>query len=227
MIHSQHVTALVPIKDNSERVKGKNFRDFCGEPLFHHILRTLERTYAVDEIFIDTDSPRVILEAPRLSSKVRVFERPPETRGDMVSMNKVLAVDIDQLPDTAIFLQTHTTNPLLKADTVAQALKAFVEDEDHDSLFGVNAYQSRFYRADGSPINHDPDDLIRTQDLPWIYEENSCLYVFTRESFQATQARIGRTPLLFPTPRIESVDIDDELTFRLAEILALYHRTAP
>ena len=57
-----------------------------------------------------------------------------------------------------------------------------------DSLFTVDKIQTRFYRADCSPVNHDPDNLVRTQDLePW-FEENSNLYIFTRDSFAKTAA---------------------------------------
>lgn len=224
MIHNRKVTAFLPIKDNSERVPGKNFRPFCNKPLYHHILQTLDTTYAVDEIVIDTDSERVMYEAPKLSGKVRVIERPDEIRGDMVSMNKVLAYDLTQC-DSDIFLQTHATNPLLKAETVAHALKTFLDAESSgecDSLFTVTAHQSRFYLKDGSAVNHDPENLLRTQDLPALYEENSCIYIFTKESFAKKQRRIGARPMLHPIQRIESIDIDDEFTFRLAEMLALY-----
>jgi CMP-N-acetylneuraminic acid synthetase len=61
---------------------------------------------------------------------------------------------------------------------------------------------------------------LRTQELPPYFEENSNLYLFTAASFAATNARIGQRPLLFETPRLESVDIDDEEGWRLAEILA-------
>lgn len=226
MIHSKRVCALVPIKDHSERVKGKNFRDFGGRPLYHHILATLDRVYAVDEILVNTDSERVMQEAPGLSPKIRVVVRPEEIRGDFVSMNMVIAHDLTQ--STAdIFLQTHATNPLLKAETIADCLRSFVADEQHDSLFSVNAHYSRFYLKDGTPVNHDPEKLLRTQDLDPLYEENSSLYVFTQESFAATGRRIGKTPLMAPIPKIQSVDIDDEYSFRLAEIMALYSSSIP
>jgi CMP-N-acetylneuraminic acid synthetase len=222
MIHNRKVAALVPIKDHSERVKGKNFRDFCGKPLYQHILLTLDNTYAVDEIVIDTDSDRVMREAAALSPKIRVIERPAELRGDAVSTNKLFAYDLEKT-EADIFLQTHATNPLLKSETSAKGLRLFVESEDkYDSLFSVNRFQSRFYMQDGKPVNHDPEVLIPTQNLPPVYEENSCLYVFTKESFARKHRRIGVKPLMFPTPQIESVDIDDEFTFRLAELLGLY-----
>ena len=222
MIHDRKVTALVPIKDHSERVNGKNFRDFCGKPLYYHIILTLDRAYAVDEIVIDTDSPRVVAEAPILSRKVRVVERPAELCGDHVSTNRIFEYDLSQT-EADIYIQTHTTNPLLKAETIAKAIAEFISIEDeYDSLFGVNKYQSRFYMYDGTPVNHDPENLIRTQDLKPMYEENSCLYVFTKESFKKNSRRIGVKPFMFVTSPIESIDIDDEFSFRIAELLALY-----
>lgn len=221
MIHNRKVTALVPMKAHSERVPNKNVRPFCGKPLYQHIIHTLDKTYAVDEIVINTDSEVIAQGAPTLSRKVHTVERPEELRGDFVSMNRILEYDLSQL-ETDIVLQTHSTNPLLRSETIGKALKGFVEDEEHDSLFSVNAYQSRFYDREGNAINHNPDELLRTQDLPFLYEENSCIYVFTRESFGLRMRRIGENPLLYPTPWIESIDIDNEYMFRLAELLAGY-----
>ena len=222
MIHNRKVTALVPIKDHSERVKDKNFRDFCGKPLYHHIIHTLDRVYAVDEIVIDTDSPRIFAEAPRLSRKVQIIERPGDLCGDHVSTNQIFEHDLSQT-EADIYVQTHATNPILKAKTIAEAITKFLSIEDtYDSLFSVNIYRSRFYTHEGTPVNHDPENLIRTQDLPPVYEENSSLYVFTKESFSKKKRRIGIKPFMFVTPPIESIDIDDEFTFRLAELLALY-----
>jgi len=222
MIHSRKVVALVPIKEHSERVKGKNFRDFCGKPLYQHILHALDRTYAVDEIVIDTDSYQVMHEAPALSPKIKVIERPGNLRGDEVSTNRIFEHDLTQT-DGDIYIQTHATSPLLRSETLALALKTFVESEDeYDSLFGVNMYHSRFYLRDGKAVNHDPENLIRTQNLDPVYEENSCVYVFTKESFGRKGRRIGLKPLMFPTPMVESIDIDDEFTFHLAELLAMY-----
>lgn len=223
MFHSRKVIALVPVKNHSERVKGKNFREFGGKPLYHRILQTLERTYAVDEVIINTDSEKVMVEAPKLFPKVRVIERPEELRGDLVSVNKLIAHDL-ALSDGDLYIQTHATNPLLRPETIAGALKEFSarEEEGYDSLFTVNRFRSRFYRHDGGAINHDPSELLRTQDLPPVYEENSVLYVFSKESFTKKSRRIGLKPVMYETPAMESIDIDDEFKFLLAELLAMH-----
>ncbi len=226
MIFNQRVAALVPMKAHSARVPDKNVRLFAGHPLFHYILQTLEATYAVDEVLIDTDSEQIAREAAADFNKVRTIPRPEELRGDCVSMNDIIAYDITQ-SQADIYVQTHATNPLLKEKTISSALQAFVKSQEHDSLFTVNRIQTRLYFADGRPANHDPKKLVRTQDLSPIYEENSCLYIFTKESFEAVGGkRIGKRPIMFETERIESIDIDDEFTFGLAELLVRYAQEA-
>lgn len=220
MLFNQRVVALVPMKAHSERVPNKNIRPFVDRPLFHHIIETLEQVSAVDEIIIDTDSERIAAEANERFGRVRTIKRPVELCGDFVSMNKIIAHDIQQV-DSDIYLQTHSTNPLLSEKTIVSALETFARDEEHDSLFSVTRYQSRFYFPDGAPVNHDPNKLIRTQDLSPLYEENSCLYLFSAPSFvAAANRRIGLKPMMFEIQRIEAIDIDDEFTFALAEGLA-------
>jgi CMP-N-acetylneuraminic acid synthetase len=215
--------ALLPMKAHSARVIGKNFRSFAGKPLFRWILDSLLALDEIDTVVINTDARDILADNGLVSGgKVLVRDRPAEICGDFVSMNLVLADDIANVPADA-YLMTHTTNPLLGTDTIRRALAAYREGVStgrSDSLFTVNRFQTRFYREDGSPVNHDPNLLVRTQDLePWL-EENSNLYIFNRESFATTNARIGTKPLMFETPRIESADIDDQEGWEFAETLA-------
>ena len=224
---ASRVVALLPMKAHSARVKSKNFATFAGRPLYQWMLSTLVAMEELDQIYINTDA-HAELDASGLGEletggKVTLRERPEAIRGDHVSMNLVIADDLDNV-DADTFVMTHTTNPLLSGDTIRKALAAYnaaTADGTADSLFAVNRIQTRFYREDGSPVNHDPNNLIRTQDLePW-FEENSNLYIFNRESFAATQARIGARPLLFETPKLESLDIDGPDDWALAESVAL------
>jgi len=218
---SESTVALLPMKAHSERVPNKNFRRFAGRPLFQWILDALLGVAKIDCVLINTDARSILLEAGlRESSRVVIRDRAPELCGDLVSMNKILEDDIESLAADR-YVMSHATSPLITAATITKAIEYF-DDHRHsiDSLFSVNRVQSRFYRQDMTAVNHDPNKLIRTQDLdPW-YEENSCIYVFTRESFAATGARIGAKPGFFVTPRLESVDIDDDDDWKLAEALA-------
>ncbi len=217
--------ALLPMKANSERVRGKNFREFCGKPLFRWMLDTLLEVPEIDRVVINTDARHILAENGLVESeRVIIRDRKPEICGDLVSMNLVIADDIANV-DADTYLMTHTTNPLMSADTVSKALAAYREGVaagKADSLFTVDKVQTRFYRADGSAVNHDPDNLIRTQDLePW-FEENSNLYIFNRESFAKTRARIGRQPMMYQGPYFESIDIDTPEDWDFAVVAARY-----
>lgn len=220
------IVALLPMKAHSERVKSKNFRPLAGKPLFRWVLDTLLSMPQISHVVINTDARDILsnngLHNGDADGRIVIRDRRPEICGDMVSMNLIIADDIENV-NADMYVMTHTTNPLLGAGTITNAINALTTAQDGtDSLFTVNATQTRFYRADGSAVNHDPDNLIRTQDLEEWFEENSNLYLFTRESFAATNARIGKKPMMFPTPKLESIDIDGPDDWALAEALALY-----
>jgi CMP-N-acetylneuraminic acid synthetase len=169
---------------------------------------------------INTDSRAIAEAAQQQFSKVIIHWRPETIRGDMVSMNLIIADDMSRCR-SGHFLQTHATNPLLSLQTVNRALDTYFSGLDrYDSLFSVTRLQTRLYWESGEPVNHDPAVLLRTQDLPPVFEENSLLYIFNRDSFASSGGnRIGGVPQMFVTPPSESVDIDDEHDFILAETL--------
>lgn len=226
------LVALLPMKANSERVTFKNFRSFAGKPLFRWVLDTLLSFELVDRVVINTDARALLvdhgLHDGDVDGRVIVRDRKPEICGDFVSMNLVLEDDIRAI-ESDVYLMTHTTNPLLTAETLRAAYTKYRDAKSTggaDSLFTVNRVQTRFYRADGSAVNHEPSVLIRTQDLePW-FEENSNLYIFSRDSFARTNARIGNHPVMYEMPAVESIDIDTIQQWELAEAMALYKRRA-
>lgn len=207
------------MKGHSERIPGKNTRDLCGRPLCCWILETLGRVGSVDRIVVNTDS-REIAELVEREFDVTVHWRPDSLRGDFVSMNRIIAHDLERLPEAGHFLQTHATNPLLRTDTLRRAVDRYFEQlGDHDSLFAVTRHQARFYDAEGRPVNHEPGVLERTQDLQPLFEENSNFYLFSRESFAVRDDRVGLSPARFEVPAREAVDIDDPEDWSLAQAL--------
>jgi CMP-N-acetylneuraminic acid synthetase len=214
-----HVVALLPMRHDSERVQGKNYRPLAGRPLYHHIVETLLACPRICEVVIDTDSDLIAADAADAFADIRIIMRPDHIRGGDVDMNVVLRNDVAQVP-ADLYVQTHSTNPLLRAQTVTDAIDAYLANRDlHDSLFTVTALQTRLYSAGGEAINHDPAVLLRTQDLPPVMEENSCLYVFTAQTLQESGTRIGATPLLFAIDREEAWDIDEEIDWKIVEAL--------
>ena len=208
----------MPMRHSSERVPGKNYRDFNGRPLFHHTVATLLAVPQVSQVVIDTDSPTIMQQCAEHFPTVRCIDRPKHLLGGDMPMTSVLAHDAEQFP-SEWYLQTHSTNPLLRPETVTTAIdQLFSSLDDHDSLFSVTRLQTRLYDAHGVAVNHDPQVLLRTQDLPPIFEENSNLYVFTADQI-AEGRRMGDAPIMFDIDSLEAVDIDEEHDFVIAELL--------
>jgi CMP-N-acetylneuraminic acid synthetase len=215
---SPALTALVPMRHYSERVPGKNYRLIAGKPLYAHILQSLSACAEVHSIVVDTDSPVIMEGIARDFPHVTILHRPESLTGDLISINEILRFDLDHTSGD-LFLQTHATNPLLRPQTISAAVRAFLGDSKADSLFSVTRLQTRLWSADGQAINHDPEHLLRTQDLPPVMEENSCLYIFRRQRFLERNNRIGRHPHLFEIDAAEAWDIDEELDIRVVTYL--------
>ncbi|MGR5350242.1 acylneuraminate cytidylyltransferase family protein [Vibrio mediterranei] len=221
----QKVVALLPMKANSTRVPGKNFKDFCGKPLFKWILDALLDVEEIDQVIINTDAKDILIENGLVETdRVVIRQRKESICGDEVSMNIVLADDVENV-EADIYMMTHTTNPLLSSDTIRRALEQYKQElalGSADSLFTVNKIQTRFYTGDCQPINHDPNNLIPTQNLePW-YEENSNLYLFSGKSFATTHARIGSKPAMMVSPPMECSDIDTPDDWEQAVVMTHY-----
>lgn len=213
------IVALVPMRHHSQRVPGKNYRLLGEKPLFHHIIETLSRVEEITDVVVDTDSPEVMSGLQKYFPHVQIIERPEHLRADEIPMNEILMHDTAQIP-ADFYLQTHSTNPLLKAGSISKAIQSLLNNyPSYDSLFSVTRWQTRLWDQLGRAINHNPTILLQTQDLPPVYEENSCIYIFRRETLKGRRNRIGERPIMFEIDAAEAWDIDEELDFELTDFL--------
>lgn len=213
------VTALVPMRHDSERVPMKNYRECGGMPLYRHIVRALMQCPHIENIVIDTDSPIISEDVSVNFPDITLIDRPMHLRGGRVSMNEVLTHDV-KFTTGDIFLQTHSTNPLLRSSTITRAIEEFdVSRGSRDGLFSVTRLQARLWDRYVRPVNHELGVLERTQDLEPLYLENSCLYIFPRETLDRFGSRIGERPMMFELDPEEAWDIDEEFDFQVVDLL--------
>ena len=174
----------------------------------------------INKIIVNTDSNNIKEDMILNFKDIYIVDRPQEIQGDFVSMNKIIEYDLNKT-DGEHFIQTHSTNPLLKAKTIDKAIEQYFTDiNKYDSFFSVTKVQARFYDKDRNPVNHNPKELIRTQDLDPFFEENSNFYIFSKSSFKhANNERVGINPNYYEMEKIEAIDIDNEDDFIIAESL--------
>jgi len=210
--------ALVPMKGHSERIPNKNLKLINGRPLFFWIINALNNSKYISKIVINTDSEKIASECQKFF-KVTIHMRSQEICGDDVGIMPIISEDIAKV-DGNFFIQTHSTNPILTTKTIDKAIKSFYKSYargECDSMFSVEPIQERYYYKDLRPINHNPAFLLRTQDMEPIYRENSCFYIFSRDSALNADNRIGINPKVFEMNKLESIDIDNPADFKIAE----------
>ncbi len=220
MKEKYELTALVPMKEHSKRIPSKNIRLLGKKPLFFYILESLESAKYVEEIIINTDSYKIISLVKKNFPELILIDRPKYLLGDKVPMTPIIEHDLKYVK-TKHFLQTHSTNPFLSSKTIDNAINIYFNSlkKGFDSAMGVNIYQTRFYDDKKRPINHNPDVMIPSQDMPYLYEDNSNFYINSVENFYRNKDRVGKNPVFIEVPKLESIDIDEEEDFIIAKAL--------
>jgi CMP-N-acetylneuraminic acid synthetase len=205
---------FIPIKEKSQRVPDKNFRDIGGESLYKRCLLKLKNHM----VFVDTDSIKIINE---IRNDKRLKHVTPFVRHEYLCGHKVSVCDLiksfimDNCIEDKTICQIHVTSPFLKVSTIEDA---YTFMENHDSVVACNKYQNRLWRKESygfCPVNHNPAKLEQTQDLPVFYEENSLFYIFNSSSFLKSNLRIGINPYFYSCFFPENLDIDTEDDWQL------------
>lgn len=201
---------FIPIKAESQRVPGKNFREFAGKPLWQHTLDKLGDY----EVYVDTDSDELIKEIKDNYTNVIPIKRSIDHIGHDIPVNWILGCFANECHEDDIIAQIHVTSPFLKIETIDDIFKMF-KGWTVDSVATVDVIQARCWRTEKParmiPINHDPEILEQTQDINPVCVENSLVYAFHVEHFLKTRNRFsGAHKLFYETTFPESLDIDNE-----------------
>jgi CMP-N-acetylneuraminic acid synthetase len=212
------VAALVPMRSGSERIKNKNSKLLSGKPLPFYILNSLSESEYISKIYIDTDSKEIAKMCVDEFPSVDVIFRPKNLATGDTPMNAVLSNSMNSISESTIF-QTHATSPFLKPQTISQACRIFMEGIDSSTLFSVTCLKDRLWSKDFKPINHDPNTLLRTQDLANVYSENSAFYIFEKSKFLQTKNRMSQSPRPFELNFPEFWDLDEPWQWQVAEAI--------
>ncbi len=204
--------ALIPIKLESSRLPRKNIKPFYdGTPLMSFIQRTCLASSKIDEVYVYCSSDSV---RPYVLAGVTFLKRPDFLDSDSVNANDIIR-EFMKAVDADIYVNAHTTSPFAKPETVDACIGSVASGE-YDSAFCAESVKT-FMWQNGKPLNFDPSNFPRTQDLPKILAENSIAYVFTRETFARYGRRVGVRPYIHEVGKIEAIDIDYPEDFVIAD----------
>ena len=207
------IAGFMPIKLHNERCPGKNTRLLGNKPLLQYELDNLKATGLCDSISVFCSNEAVI---PYLPEGVTFVKRPEYL--DLPTSNFTQFTEVfTEKQDADIYVMAHATAPFISIETMTELIEA-VKSGNYDSAFCAQKIQT-FLWQENKPLNFDPSNLPRTQDLKPIYQETSGVYVFRKEVFQKFRRRIGQKPYIKVVSFKEAIDIDEEEDFSIAEAM--------
>lgn len=207
------IVALVPVKKNSKRVLDKNFRDFNdGKSLLRLSLEKLSRINLLDSIFVFSSSE--IADKHINGTRAQYLNRSISLDSDSTSINLIIDEFISKVT-ADIYVLVHVTSPFISEKSIQEGIVSIIQGKS-DSSFSVLKKQI-FYWNDQFQPNYKLDSIPRTQDLPPIYVETSGFYAFKKQVFNKYYRRIGDSPYMVKVGSIESIDIDENEDYELAQ----------
>ena len=204
---------FIPIKANSERVPGKNFRILNGKKLYEYICEHVKEADVFDDVYIDTNSPEIMAYAKEQG--FLVIERKPELARNTANGNDLLVYHGELFPQYDYYFQLFATAPYLKPASIQACCNTLLTSEEYDSCFTATENHGFYWLAD-NPVNYRPGILPRSQDMLPVIEETTGLYGISRESLLRYRCRIGRRPYIHIVDKYEAVDINTEEDLRIA-----------
>ncbi len=204
--------AVVPMKLNNSRLPNKNTKSFTnGKPLCSYILNTLKSVKSLDEIYVYCSNSDITAFIPE---GVKYIKRSEKLDRDVTSMNEVLKAFVNDV-DADIYVLAHATAPFISPEKIQDGLNAVLSGQ-YDSSFAVKKIQDFMWR-NNKPLNYDLDNIPRTQDLEPYFIETSGFYIFRKNIVAEMNRRIGNAPYMVTVSEVESIDIDEQEDFEIAD----------
>lgn len=213
------ITAVIPVRKGSQRVKDKNLRPFANTTLLDNKIQMLLKVPEIDSIVVNTNSEAAIelVETEYAGTKVS-YHRREEYYASSECSGSEFFKHLGEVTDTDVFIYTPCTSPFVKPETVSACIKKYKENlvsNDYDCVSTVSSIKE-FMWLDGKAINYDPLNAPNSQNLPDVVALNFGTTVVSKEDLIKNHNIIGKKPDFVITSDIEAIDIDTPLDFYIA-----------
>ena len=223
------VTAVIVAKKESVRLQNKNMLPFGDTTILGNKINQLKECENINEIVVGSDCDNILSFSKKLGAKT--VKRKQEYCDESICPANEMIKNMCSLIKTDVVVWAHCTNPLIQPDTYDKAVALFFEKvkeengtgEYFDSLISVNEVQEHFWMIGKScyPVYHDPyhGDHVLAKDLPKLYKQNGAIFIQSYEHAKENSYFYGRSPYLFVTPPIESIDINTKLDYNVLKCM--------
>ncbi len=230
MYKNKSFLAIIPARAGSKRLPNKNILNLIDKPMISYSIEAGLNSKYIDEIVVSTDSKSIADISEQFGAKVP-FIRPFELATDTATSFDVVKHTIEFYKnklkkefDYLILLQP--TSPLRDEEDIDEAIE-FMFEKSADSVISIcEAEHSPLYmnilESDLSMKDFIPKEIenLRSQDFEKYYRINGAIYIVKVTKFLSEKTLfLKKNSFAFVMERKKSIDIDEEIDFKLAEVL--------
>lgn len=229
MYRDKKVLCIIPARAGSKGLTGKNIKELLGKPLIAYSIKQAKQSKYIDRVIVSTESPEVAENSRQYGAEVP-FLRPQELAADNSSIFDVLihAIEWVERNENYVFdilVLLHANTPLRTIEDIDNCIQLLVE-ESADSVFSVteahrNPYFNMVELQEGTKVRlvKEGNNYINRQDAPVVYDMNSSIYVWWKDILRQKKSPFLEKSRIYVMPKERSIDIDDALDFKIAEML--------
>ena len=208
------VTAVIPVRKGSVRVRNKNIKPFAGSNLLQIKIDSLKRVSSISQIVVSSDCDKMLSIAER--SGVKTHMRQNYFASSEVD-NSGFFANLAESVEAEHIMYSPVTCPLISNQTYYDCIQLFQQDSV-ENLVTVADVKHHMW-LEGKPLNYNIEKSPNSQDLPDIYRITYGVCLISREDMIECKNVVTANPTFKVLDEIESVDIDTEFDFKIAEMI--------
>ncbi len=224
MHKSKTFLAIIPARGGSKRLPRKNILDLAGKPLIAWTIEAAIKSNLIDKVIVTSDDDEILSISKKYGSEI--IKRPEYLASDIATSFDAIKHTIENTEKYDYIVLLQPTSPLRTEKHIIEAI-ALLEEKNANAVVSV-------CKMDHSPLwsNTLPENLSmtsflrdevlnkRSQDLEEYYRLNGAIYICKTEKLLEEKSFFLKDNIFaFMMERKSSIDIDEEIDFKVAEIL--------
>jgi len=219
--------AIIPARGGSKRLPRKNVLDLAGKPLIAWSIEAGLKSKYIDKITVTSDDDEILTIAKIFG--VEIIKRPDDLASDTATIFDAIKHTIDNLEKYDYVVLLQPTSPLRNENHIDEAIE-LLESKEADAIIGVCEMDHSPLWSNTLPENMNMSGFLRdevlnkrSQDLEKYYRINGAIYICKTETLLEEKSFFLKDNIFaYQMDRKSSVDIDEEIDFRIAQIKKEY-----
>lgn len=221
--------AIIPARGGSKGLPGKNIKILNGKPLIAYTIEAAKKSKYIDRVVVTTDDEKIAEAAKKYGAELP-FMRPAELSTDTASAVDVYLHAVEFLKEEnqniEKFMVLLPTAPLRNEKNIDEAVELFQEKEAR-TLISVKEAEtpiSWYYakNANGYIENAGFENGLSVANRQMnrkFYIPNGAIYILDYHLLKEERTYYCDDTIGYVMDREHSVDIDEMIDFKLAEVL--------